>query len=73
MEQQLDNLTAQLQNMTADNAELAGHNTTLEKAVVFKDHEVSQLQERNHVSTLPQASLSTFMVTSAKYHIMLLK
>ncbi|DBA78504.1 TPA: hypothetical protein ACH3X2_007992 [Trebouxia sp. C0005] len=48
MEQQLENLTAQLQNMTADNAELAGHNTTLEKAVVFKDHEVSQLQERNH-------------------------
>ena len=52
MEQQLENLTAHLQNMTAHNAELAGHNTTLEKAVVFKDHEVSQLQERNHVSTL---------------------
>jgi len=61
MEQQLDNLTAQLQNMTADNAELAGHNTTLEKAVVFKDHEVSQLQERNHVSTLQQVSLNTFI------------
>ncbi len=52
MAQQLENLTALLQNMTADNAELAGHNTTLEKAVIFKDHEVSQLQERNHVSTL---------------------
>ena len=61
MQQQLDNLTAQLQSMTADNAELAGHNTTLEKAVVFKDHEVSQLQERNHVSTLQQVSLNTFI------------
>lgn len=52
MEQQLENLTAQLDSMKAKNAELADHNTTLEKAVVFQDHEVSQLQERNHVRTL---------------------
>lgn len=66
MEQQLENLTAQLQNMTAHNAELAGHNTTLEKAVVFRDHEVSQLQERNHAmdttSTAGSAASVSFRV-----------
>ncbi|KAL0038895.1 hypothetical protein WJX77_000929 [Trebouxia sp. C0004] len=63
MEQQLEKLTAQLQHMTADNAELAGHNTTLEKAVVFKDHEVSQLQERSHAMDTTSTAASAASVS----------
>ena len=50
MEQQLEALTAQLESMKAKNIETAGHNSTLGKAIVFKDYEVAKLQESNHVS-----------------------
>lgn len=55
MEQQLENLTAQLDSMKAKTVELAGHNSTLEKAVAFKDIEVANLQECSHVSQNPSA------------------
>ena len=51
MEHQLAELTAQLHAMQVQNSELSGLNDTLEKAVVFKDHEVADLQERNHVGS----------------------
>ena len=55
MEQQLETLTAQLEGMRARNIKIEGYNCTLEKAVAFKDHEVAQLQESNHVrSTTPK-------------------
>ena len=50
MEQQLEALTLQLENMKAINAEAAGHNSTLEKAITLKDNEVAKLQESKHVS-----------------------
>lgn len=50
MEQQLEALTLQLESMKADNVEAASHNSTLEKAIAFKDFEVAKLQESNHVS-----------------------
>ena len=49
MEQQLEALTMQLESMKAKNIETAGHNSTLEKAIAFKDYEVAKLQESNHV------------------------
>jgi len=52
IKQQLEDLIAQLDSMKAKNTELAGHNITLEKAVVFEHHEIAHLQERNHVRTL---------------------
>ena len=52
MEHQLAELTAQLQAMQVQNTELSGLNDTLEKAVVFKDHEVADLQERNNVRSV---------------------
>ena len=53
MEQQLQTLTAQLEGMRARNIKIEGHNCTLEKAVTFKDHEVAQLQQSNHVCVTP--------------------
>lgn len=50
MEQQLEALTLQLEDMKANNAEAANHNSTLEKAIALKDYEVAKLQESNHVS-----------------------
>lgn len=59
MEQQLEALTVQLESMKAKNIETAGHNSTLEKAIAFKDYEVAKLQESNHVSCESIARLST--------------
>lgn len=50
MEHQLENLTAQLESMRAKNNTAASQNSTLEKAIIFRDREISQLQERSHVS-----------------------
>ncbi|KAL3162112.1 hypothetical protein ABBQ32_009825 [Trebouxia sp. C0010 RCD-2024] len=60
MEQQLEALTLQLDDMKANNAEAANHNSTLEKAIALKDYEVAKLQESNHVmdtASLPGADL----------------
>ena len=67
MEQQLEQLTGQLQSMKARNIEIAGDNTTLEKAVTFKDHEVAKLQESNHVSK-HHMSLQVVWKHCMRYH-----
>lgn len=64
-EQQLENLTAQLDSMKAKTFELAGHNSTLEKAVAFKDIEVANLQECSHA--MDTASFPAAAATSTKH------
>ena len=50
MEQQLETLTAQLDSMKARNLAIDGQICSLAKAVAFKDREVANLQQTNHVS-----------------------
>lgn len=61
MEQQLEALTVQLESMKAKNIETAGHNSTLGKAIAFKDCEVAKLQESNHVRPRCSTSLGIYI------------
>lgn len=67
MEQQLEALTVQLESMKAKNIETAGHNSTLEKAIAFKDYEVAKLQESNHVSFKRSTCLVSMQISEQKF------
>ncbi len=65
MEEQLAAMAAQMQQLKMDNSKIASRNSTLEKVLVFREGEIAELQDQNHVScysSLYTLSMTTFAI-----------
>lgn len=50
MQEQLAAMAEKMQQLKTDNSKIASRNSTLEKVLVFRESEIAELQDQNHVS-----------------------